>query len=87
MPPKLYPKPGATQCAFDRSWEDVKQNRHIFQTGGLGKKMRLDEWKVWVCGSQLPCALATGEWICFTYNEMHDVFVPWGYNSMLRIVK
>ena len=44
-------------------------------------------WKVWVCGAQLPCAIEEQDWVCFTYNEFHDVFVPWGYNRELLIVR
>jgi hypothetical protein len=65
----------------------VKENRYIFQTGGLGKKMQGDAWKVWVCGAQLPCALEAHDWVCFTYHEIHDVFVPLGYNRELLIVR
>jgi len=86
VPPKLHPKQDVTHCTLDKSWMDVKQNRHIFRIGGLGRLMRPDEWKVWVCGAELPCALGTGDSICFTYNEIHEVFVPWGYNRDLRIV-
>ena len=87
MPPKLYPAENVSHCVFDKTWEDNQANRYIFQTGGLGRKMRGDEWKVWVCGAQLSCALEISDWVCFTYNEFHDVFVPWGYNRELLIVR
>jgi len=87
VPSKLYPTQNVSHCIFDKTWADVQANRYIFQTGGLGRKMRGDEWKVWVCGAQLPCALENGDWVCFSYNEFHDVFVPLGYNSELLIVR
>jgi hypothetical protein len=49
--------------------------------------MQGNEWKVWVCGAQLSRALETRDWVYFTYNEFHDVFVPLGYNRELLIVR
>ena len=86
VPPGLYPAANVSHCVFDKTWEDIQANRYIFQTGGLGNKMRGPEWKVWVCGAQLSCALETSDWVCFTYNEVHRVFVPWGYNRQLDLV-
>jgi hypothetical protein len=87
VPPKLYPAENVSHCIFDKTWEDVQANRYIYQTGGLGKKMQGNEWKVWVCGAQLSRALETRDWVYFTYNEFHDVFVPLGYNRELLIVR
>ena len=25
--------------------------------------------------------------VCFTFNEKHNIFVPWGFNSVVRAVK
>ena len=59
-------------------------------TGGMGDFMtptcNQHEWEVWVCGAQLPCAFEKSDWVCFTYNELYGVFVPWGYNRDLRLV-
>ena len=87
VPPKLHPAEKVCHCVFDKTWEDIQANRYIYQTGGLGKKMQGEEWKVWVCGAQLPCAIQTHDWVCFTYNEFHDVFVPLGHNRELLIVR
>ena len=98
VPPELYPAENVSHCVLERTWGHVKENRfnrYIFQTGGLGKKMQGDAWKVWVCGAQLPCALEAhdweikkkSKWVCFTYHEIHDVFVPLGYNRELLIVR
>ena len=87
VPPELYPAENVSHCMLERTWGHVKENRYIFQTGGLGKKMQGDAWKVWVCGAQLPCALEAHDWVCFTYHEIHNVFVPLGYNRELLIVR
>ena len=86
VPPELYPAPNVSHCVFDTTWEDVRKLKGVLETGGLGDLLVADEWEVWVCGAQLPCALEQSDWACFTYNELHGVFVPWGYNRQLRLV-
>ena len=47
----------------------------------------MPEWKVWMCAADLACSAREGDRVCFTFSERHQVFVPWGYNSDLEIVK
>jgi hypothetical protein len=68
---------------FEGTWADVVENQHLYKTGGLGKKM-LDVWEVWVC-MEHACAADKTDRVCFTFSEERRVFVPWGYNSHLRI--
>ena len=79
VPKNIYPAPNVSHCVFDYMWEEVLENKHLYKTGGLGRKMR-DEWKVWVC-MEHPCATDENDRVCFTFSEEHRVFVPWGYNS------
>jgi len=58
----------------------------MFHTGGLGKKRCPPVWEVWVCVVAHPCVF-DDDLACFTYNEMKGVFVPWGLNSVIRVVK
>jgi len=85
VPNNIYPTPNVLHCVFAHTWEDVVKNRHLYKTGGLGKMMR-DTWEVWVC-MEHPCATDKNDRVCFTFDEEHRVFVPWGYNSHLRILK
>ena len=85
VPNELYPAENVSNCVFDKTWGDVKRLKGVMATGGLGKKMR-DGWEVWVCGVQLPCAYEAEDWVCYTYSEKHEVFVPWGYNLQLGLV-
>jgi len=89
VPNDLYPAADVSHCVFDKPWKDVRggSKRKILQTGALGQRMVEYEWEVWVCGAQLPCALEKGDWVCFTYNEVHHVYVPWGYNLNLQIMR
>ena len=89
VPNDLYPAADVSHCVFDKPWKDVRSGskRNILQTGALGQRIVEHEWEVWVCGAQLPCALEKGDWVCFTYNEVHHVYVPWGYNLDLRIMR
>ena len=88
MPPKLYklyPADNVSHCIFDKTWGDVGTLKGVLETGGMGDLMTPHEWEVWVCGAQLPCAFEKGDWVCFAYNELHGVFVPWGHNRDLRV--
>ena len=87
MPNTLYPPPNVSHCVFEGTWDDVTvvENKPLYKTGGLGKMMR-DGWQVWVCVDH-PCATDKKDRVCFTYSEEYHVFVPWGYNSHLKIFK
>ena len=85
VPNHLYPASNVSHCVFERTWKDVLDNRHLYKTGGLGKMM-CDEWQVWVC-MEHPCATDKNDRVCFTYSEAHHVFVPWGYNSLLNLLR
>jgi len=71
---------------MDKTWREVIESKDVMATGGLGDLMTALEWEVWVCGAQLPCALQAHDWVCFTYSEKYEVFVPWGYNRQLGLV-
>jgi len=86
VPERLFPAPEVEHCVFDKTWLDVAEQPGLFVAGGLGKKL-MDEWKVWMCAADVPCSAREGDRVCFTFSERHQVFVPWGYNSELKIVK
>ena len=86
VPERFLPAPAVEHCVFEKTWADVKANRGVFAAGGLGK-MLMPEWKVWMCSAEVPCSARVGDRVCFTFSERYRVFVPWGYNSDLQIVK
>lgn len=86
VPPMFYPHTGFEHCVLECSWADVARDRNLFAKGGLGKMMRDHQWEVWVCTSLHQCTDGV-DWMCFTYSEVHDVFVPWGLNSVLHVIK
>ena len=86
VPNELYPAENVSKCVFDMTWEEVSKFKGVVETGGLGEMMKEYEWEVWVCGVQLPCAYEAEDWVCYTYSEKHEVFVPWGYNRQLGLV-
>ena len=87
VPAKLYPAQSVAHCVLDETWEELSRGRDEFFTGGLGKDLVAYEWEVWWCGSNVPCMVGKGDLVCFTYSEVHDVFVPWGHNTDLSLVK
>ena len=86
VPERLFPAPEVEHCVFDKTWLDVGEQPDLFTAGGLGKKLTA-EWKVWMCAADVPCSAREGDLVCFTFSERHQVFVPWGYNSDLKIIK
>jgi len=87
VPKNIYPSSDVVHRNFDKKWGDIKMNRSSFKTGGLGKKTTPDQWEVWVCDINHPSVRGGGDSMCFTFSEENHVFVPWGLNSVLRVVK
>jgi len=86
IPQSIYPSPEVEHCVFGKTWRDVLGSRALFATGGLGKRL-CPEWEVWVCAAAHPCVEREDDWTCFTYSERHKVFVPWGLNSALHVMR
>ena len=81
----VYPSSEVKHCIFEHTWKDVRDDRTVFKTGGLGRRMT-EEIEVWVCTVRHPCTVG-GDWMCFTFSETHLVIVPWGLNSVLGVVR
>ena len=64
---------------------ESRQGRYT--VGGLGTMTMEDAFEGWVCDPQHPCAHDKKDMVCFTYSEKHKVFVPWGRNSALNVVR
>jgi hypothetical protein len=65
------------------------QHAHTCMTGGLGTLMVPDEFEVWLCvdlHAYSSCSTQIDPF-CFTYSEVDGVFVPWAFNSSLRLEK
>ena len=86
MPTEIYPAQEVAHCVLDQTWQEISLQWDSFFTGGLGRELVVDEWEVWLCASDVPCALERGGLVCFTYSEAHQVFVPWGDNKHLSLV-
>jgi hypothetical protein len=89
----------APLCSLDETWETltagVEKGTIKLMTGGLGtsavraldgKRNRFDVWLcVWSTDAlQVPCD-NDGSGFCFVYDEVEEIFVPWGPNSLLRL--
>ena len=59
----------------------------LYHPGGLGELMTMNEYEVWVCVREHSCVDDENDIVCFTYNEKHTIFVPWGFNGVVRAVK
>ena len=81
---------GVSHCVFEKTWTQLYRGTHGLQsgyrTGALGKLMTVTEYEVWVCVREHSCVQDEDDMVCFTYNEKLNVFVPWGFNSVVRAV-
>ena len=77
-----------------RSWKEIgtilaeqDRNHPNIATGGLGRKMIPNKIEVWVCSRPDRCATSEEDFMCYVFDEQEHVFLPWGRNSELKIVK
>ena len=89
----------APLCSLDETWETltagVEKGTIKLMTGGLGTSAvraldgRRNRFDVWMCvwstdALKVPCD-NDGSGFCFVYDEVEEIFVPWGPNSLLRL--
>lgn len=76
----LQTRPEVLGCTLEVGWPEIVVNGARFTTGGLGKAMIVHQFEVWVCDNDIEaCASSTlKEPICYIYDEVDHVFVPWG---------
>ncbi|EKX36833.1 hypothetical protein GUITHDRAFT_116999 [Guillardia theta CCMP2712] len=83
---------GYKTCKLPYTWEEIlvprmKNCSLDFKTGGLGYLMT-SRFQSWFCVKHHPCAWdALNPFFCFVYDEDNRVFVPWGSNSELKLVR
>ena len=70
-------------------WEHDRHGSTGMDSHGLPKLGNLFNWgghSLSIESCAVPAVVSTDR-VCFTYNEAHHVFVPWGYNRQLNILK
>ena len=77
-------------CYQPFSWKQLKEtSKDDFKAGGLGKLTQPNGYNLWVClhnrvtSSHVHCG---DPFFCWLYHETHEVFTPWGPNSVVRAV-
>ena len=67
--------------------EGYTDHKVTYKTGDLGRVAYPDVFEAWVCIYGDPCAtdLIDG-YFCYVYHEKEDKFVPWGPNTVLRLL-
>ena len=78
----LQTRPEVSSCELEHSWQELLKDESRFSTGGLGKLMVKNQIEVWVCDNHSPCLDQQGS-VCYTYDEVSEVFVPWGLRSQV----
>ena len=81
-------------CSFPLTWTQILKARFedctsSFKTGGLGSLMVEDAFESWICVPDHPCAsnYPHDQYFCFVYDEQRKLFVPWGENAELGLVR
>ena len=84
-------------CNIRMSWQQIGQNLKLQKesktmkpdlvTGGLGRLMIPDLFEVWICSRHDLCAPGGDDFMCYVFDEKRSIFVPWGKNSELHLVK
>jgi hypothetical protein len=84
-------------CNIRMSWQQIGQNLKLQKesktrnpdlvTGGLGRLMIPDKFEVWICSRHDLCAPGGDDFMCYVFDEKRSIFVPWGKNSELQLVK
>ena len=68
-----------------KTWKNrMAGNTRALQEGMLDLEW-LNKWAVWLCQEQKSCSVHGA--LCFTYSEVHGLFVPWGYKRELDLVR
>jgi len=92
MPVHHFNEPRFQRCQTPWTWETLlegyKERRIIYKTGDLGRVSVPGTFESWACMYGDPCAtdLIDG-YFCYVYNEKKDLFVPWGPNTVLRLIQ
>ncbi|KAJ1474184.1 hypothetical protein T484DRAFT_3281557 [Baffinella frigidus] len=82
--------PSVAGCAIGTDWDGLIARAKLLggggvRTGGLGNLSEAPRFEVWVCEDRHACANGTSSSFCFVFDEVANVFVPWGPNSQLRL--
>jgi len=91
VPVLHFNEPRFQHCRTPYTWDDLlegyKEHKITYKTGDLGRVAYPDIFEAWVCIYGDPCAtdLIDG-YFCYVYHEKEDKFVPWGPNTVLRLL-
>ncbi|EKX43308.1 hypothetical protein GUITHDRAFT_110724 [Guillardia theta CCMP2712] len=79
----------SVRCTLAYNWSQIieKEDQGRVQLGGLGHLMQIDRFEVWVCDYDNRCVQQTGDAMCFVFDEVQEVFLPWGLDSQLLLTQ
>jgi len=90
-PVQSFGQPEYKRCRLMWSWDDLyagHANKSIsFRMGTVGKWMQPGKFETYVCVEGHPCVTDLSDnHFCFVWSEVDEVFVPWGPNSVLKLL-
>ncbi|EKX38135.1 hypothetical protein GUITHDRAFT_115688 [Guillardia theta CCMP2712] len=77
------------RCSLPYNWSQIinKEEEGRVQIGGLGHLMQIDKYEVWVCDYDNRCVQQEGDALCFVFDEVKEIFLPWGLDSELLLTQ
>ena len=85
-------RPEYEHCVQPYTWSEIiRGSKDMVKTGGLGNLVEVNGYETWQCIGDHPCAWEFStdpqdSWFCFVYHEPNGVFIPWGPNSLLKLL-
>jgi len=80
VPPALQQRPGVANCSVENSWKEILATTKgaRYSMGGLGKFLLKNRFENWLCDKNAPCLPSEENGVCYIFDEILKVFVPWG---------
>ena len=91
VPVHHFNEPQFQRCQTPFTWDNLiegyKEHTVTYKTGDLGMRAVPGIFESWACVHGDPCAtdLIDG-FFCYVYHEQEARFVPWGPNTVLRLL-
>ena len=90
MPVQHFGESRFNKCKLHYTWDDLYDGYHnatiAYRQGSLGVLSRAGRFETYACIKGHPCADLIEDYFCFVYDEVGATFVPWGPNTVLKLL-
>ena len=80
VPSGLQQRPGVVNCSVEQSWKEIlsRSSSSRYTMGGLGAFLVEERFETWLCDKSATCLPSEENGVCYIFDEILKVFVPWG---------